>query len=701
LNDYRKLFLFLILLVVLPSILLSIFAINALVGQKILIEKKIKGSYSALALSTRRRIFDEMKRRTQEIEDFVKKSQQTSSSINISQFPLDNSFFSQVFLINNDYEIIYPEPRPLKFQKQRIKIIENFNKFGDGYKLEFEKNTKEGYKEAIEEYNSIVNKERDQNFKSAGHALVVMAHGLFAIARCYLKLKQFEEALDTYHLIPNLFSNYVNAMELHFIVKAKLQIASTQKQLQQFQASYITTLEILEQIIYNEYRLELEEYLYYKESIQQLLTELEAKPSFLAKEKEQLHRQYQEIVKKQEKHVSQESALEMAKSYIIPKLKKLGPEIFRNTNYMSYRDKNEWGLSYVIQIPEIPDNRELIVCPIDLQQCIEQVINPIIETQDLGKDITIMVVDRDEPSIQERSFPVATVSMEPVLPFLEIVVDIKNIRSLDDLTRYQSYLYFGGIVIVILVLFVGVCGFIVTLIREVKGARLKSDFVSNITHELKTPLTAIKMFVETLLMERTRSQEEQKECLQIISSESDRLSRLIDRILDFAKMAQKKRIFQFSIENVGEVVENTVEQFKKQILEQNCDIKVSIEEGLPAISIDRQAIIEALINLLSNAYKYTNHNKKIEIICYRRKNDIAIKIKDNGIGIPRHEFQRIFQKFYRIDSTLTRKVEGTGLGLSLVTSLVKVHNGKVKIQSRVGVGSEFTIRLPIQENSQS
>lgn len=275
---------------------------------------------------------------------------------------------------------------------------------------------------------------------------------------------------------------------------------------------------------------------------------------------------------------------------------------------------------------------------------------------------------------------------------------LKNVRSLDELSHYRSRLYSTGIIVIILTLILGIYVSFATFVKAAKSTRLKSDFVSSVTHELKTPLTAIKMFVETLLMGRAKNKEEQKEYLQIIASESERLSRLIDRILDFARMEQRKRTFHFNYEDIKDVVEEVSLHFQNQILNQDsCEINLSIEENLPKLFLDKEAIRDVMMNLISNAHKYNNKDKQIIDIKIEKvgSHEIVVSVKDNGIGIPRHETNRIFEKFYRIEDPLSRRIEGTGLGLALVKSIIKAHRGKVRVQSKINLGSEFIITLPV------
>ncbi len=688
----RTLFLFLILMVALPSILLSIFAVNALVGQKILIEEKIKKSYETLAYNTRRRIFEELDKHEEVVKSFVSKFHQTGQVVRPSNFPLDNSLFSKVFLVTADYQVVYPEERPSYSVSQQITFSDNDSKFYEGYVLEYQE---KDYSAAILEYEKIMAEEKEQNFKSSGNALV-------AIARCYLKMQKYDQSLETYHHLTTLFNDNSNLMGLNFVIAAKYQIAEIYRRQEQWKQGYLTLTRLLKDIIFNEYRLKASQYEHYYQRVTNLLEEMKEQIPPLEKAKLLALENYEDIIEGRNTKLQEERNVKNARKHLLPELRILVSSTAKSSGYIFYRDEERQQLAYFLEVPELPKDVGFIICELNFSYWIQEVILPILESQEAGKDVFMTLMDQGKSisgNIQKQFSPVVSLSMAPKFPFWEMAVYLKDIRSLDDLTRDQSYLYFGGIVIVIMVFLVGVCGFIVTLIRRIKSARLKSDFVSNVTHELKTPLTAIKMFVETLLMGRVTSKEEEKECLQIISSESERLSRLIDRILDFAKMEQRRRTFDFELANIAEIVETTVAQFKKQIPEESCQFLVQLDEKLPHILIDEEAISEALINLLSNAYKYIDRaERKIEVLCRLRREYIAITIKDNGVGIPRHDMQRIFEKFYRVENTLTRPVEGTGLGLPLVSSIVKAHNGKIKVQSKVGVGSEFTIRLPLKVN---
>jgi len=233
--------------------------------------------------------------------------------------------------------------------------------------------------------------------------------------------------------------------------------------------------------------------------------------------------------------------------------------------------------------------------------------------------------------------------------------------------------------------------------REMTLAQRKSDFVSSISHELKTPLTSINMFVEMLLLKLYKNEADEEEYLNVIQKECNRLIRLVDRVLDFAKIENKKMEFHYKQESINEVILYTVGIFQPQLAENDCKITTNLAENLPQLQIDKDVISEALLNLLNNAVKYSLEEKRVTINTYIVNNHVAIEVIDKGIGIPEYHQKKIFEPFYRVNDSLSKDAEGTGLGLAYVKYIAEAHEGKVTVQSEVGHGSKFTLLLTISK----
>ena len=230
--------------------------------------------------------------------------------------------------------------------------------------------------------------------------------------------------------------------------------------------------------------------------------------------------------------------------------------------------------------------------------------------------------------------------------------------------------------------------------KEMALARLKSDFVSNVSHELRTPLSLIRLYAETLEMGRLTNKEKYQEYYQIIRKESERLTALINNILDFSRIEAGRKEYEFRDTDLRELVCNTLESYRYQI-EQHGFIFEEKIEPVPAMRIDREAMARSLVNLVNNALKYSQDRKYIGVNLYRENGSVKLEVIDHGIGIPAQEQGKIFEKFYRVGDPLVHNTKGSGLGLSLVRHIVQAHGGNVVVDSMPGRGSKFTIALPV------
>lgn len=231
--------------------------------------------------------------------------------------------------------------------------------------------------------------------------------------------------------------------------------------------------------------------------------------------------------------------------------------------------------------------------------------------------------------------------------------------------------------------------------REMNLARLKSDFVANVSHELRTPLALIRLYAETLELGRLTSKEKYQEYFRIIREESERLTALINNILDFSRIEAGRKEYEFKETNLAELVRSTLDSYRFQIEQNGFQFEENISTDVPPVAVDREAIARSLLNLVNNALKYSKDNKYLGIRLYRANGSVKLEVKDRGIGIPHNELEKIFEKFYRCGDPLVHNIKGSGLGLSLVRHIARAHGGDVEVQSVPQQGSTFTIALPI------
>jgi signal transduction histidine kinase len=233
---------------------------------------------------------------------------------------------------------------------------------------------------------------------------------------------------------------------------------------------------------------------------------------------------------------------------------------------------------------------------------------------------------------------------------------------------------------------IGIGGWLIwrDLGRQVRLARQKTDFVSNVSHELKTPLTSIRMFSE--LLANNPDPDRQKRYSEIIVNESSRLTRLINNVLDFARMERGETRYKREIFDLNELVRETLKGFRPNFASDGVD-----STSLPVLG-DRDAIAQVLLNLLSNAEKYGDG--RIDVTTQREENGLAkVQVSDRGPGVPHGSEQKIFQQFYRAHNSLNSGIQGAGLGLTLARQIARANGGDVIYGERPGGGSEFTIQL--------
>jgi len=300
-----------------------------------------------------------------------------------------------------------------------------------------------------------------------------------------------------------------------------------------------------------------------------------------------------------------------------------------------------------------------------------------------------------EPAFRSREEAgmLTVVNASAVYPGMKMGIYAGDSSKVVAYYRRRNFLILS--VIVILAVSIGLGGYVIIrdTAREMKLSRLRAEFVSNVSHELKTPLTSIRMYAETLLDGRYRDRDEMTDYLRTLMSESQRLSRLVGNVLDFSRMEEGRKTYDFRDEDLVEIVRSTMGSFEYMLRENGFAFEVDLPEALPPVRGDREALSAALSNLISNAAKYSSEVKEIRVSAADRGDSEAIEVADRGVGIPEGERKRIFEKFYRIEDDRVG-AGGTGLGLSLVKSILEAHGGSVEVEGREGGGSVFRLIVP-------
>lgn len=231
------------------------------------------------------------------------------------------------------------------------------------------------------------------------------------------------------------------------------------------------------------------------------------------------------------------------------------------------------------------------------------------------------------------------------------------------------------------------------LSRELAAARLQADFVSAVSHEFRTPLTSMRQFTEMLNEDGSLPAEKRRVFYQAQARATNRLSRLVESLLDFGRMEAGARPYRLEPLDVGQLVKTVVEEFQQETGSDGSEIECVVPDEGPTVNGDREALAQALWNLLDNAVKYSGESKKIQVEV-EEGDPLAIRVRDQGFGIPSSERPRVFRKFVRGSNASSHGIKGTGIGLAVVKHIVDAHGGEISIESEPGQGSTFTIQLP-------
>jgi len=346
------------------------------------------------------------------------------------------------------------------------------------------------------------------------------------------------------------------------------------------------------------------------------------------------------------------------------------------------------------------DNR-IIGCSIDERELKNRIVQLISQIYTDARILTILD-QNGEPLISPElkqpinwHFPFASVEIGELLPRWEAAAYLTDPDFIASQARHSALML--GILIAFLFVTIATGGFLVVraLQIEVRQAQQKTTFVANVSHELKTPLTSIRLFAEMMKEGRQTDPEKRRTYLDIMVSETDRLTRLINNVLDFSRSKKGRRIYDKKPVNIIEVCREMVENQKVR-LEHN-GFSVSFETSIAEVNavVDPEAVKQALLNLLSNSEKYSADEKWVRIEIGKDDSAVLIRVMDHGIGVKAADTKKLFREFFRADDSLTARVRGTGLGLAISRQIIRDHGGDIRYMPNHPKGSVFEIRIPV------
>ena len=339
---------------------------------------------------------------------------------------------------------------------------------------------------------------------------------------------------------------------------------------------------------------------------------------------------------------------------------------------------------------------------IDERSFVMDILSPRIQ-EAAGEEFVLAVVgDNDsEPLFSTGEIgpdPLPQLSRLWLFPDYSLGIRLRG-KSIDELLKERFTRNLTLILALDILLVVAAWFLYRTIRRETDLIRMKSDFVSTVSHELRTPLSLIRMYAETLEMGRVVNDEKRKRYEATIVKETDRLTRLVNNILNFSRIEAGRKQYHFRPIDLNAVVRSVLDTFISHVQELGFDPVVSLDQNLPAILADEEAVSEAVINVLDNAVKYSDREKYLRVVTGSSDGMAFVEIEDHGIGISREDQKKVFDTFYRVSTGLVHNARGSGLGLALVRHIVDAHGGKVEVRSEQHQGSAFRLLFPFENTT--
>ncbi|MBN1819576.1 MAG: HAMP domain-containing histidine kinase [Prolixibacteraceae bacterium] len=651
-----------ILVVVLSGSILTWFSINNISNQKVLTEKRIQEEQRELTA----RFSDVLQK---QIENVTAGFSNEISSIDVLKDSLnkkagENDFISQSFILKNNGDFIYPNFTGISDNIIKPKFSSRFKStFNEGEKAEFAENN---LKSAREKYLQCL---------QISTAKIDSVKALNAVGRVSIKLKEYENAIQQYNSICLNYSDISDENGVPYIYYAVPQLlkitnaGNLVKQLPVFES-------VFEKMEKGEILLNFNTKDWLTQSVKSLQEIAVNNPGEL------------DNVKSLERHILQQlQFVEEYRSALSELLKKGSLDQFLNA-----------GNDYKVVRSFSGNSQKLLLIntnftnPAGFLIDSEKLFETLNKTElQLGFefDYIIEFVSGYHSNSAGQNL-IYTSQLNPWFPGQMLQIKPANENLIKDLVQRRSWIYGISTLLLLVAMVLGVVLIVRDILREKHLARLQSDFISNVTHELKTPLTSISMFAESMLLKRVKKDSDKDEYLSIILKESERLKRMINNILEFSKLEKGKSEYHFAPTNLASLVTMAIHEFDYWFEKEGFEVVSELDNQIEA-KVDPEKMKQVFENLLNNAIKYSTLTKKITTRLYLNTNYIHIEFEDSGIGISEKEQAHIFEKFYRINHK--ESVSGTGLGLTVVKEIVEAHNGKIEVSSEVGKGSKFSIIL--------
>ena len=525
------------------------------------------------------------------------------------------------------------------------------------------------------------------------------------IGRVQLKDGDPAAAIRTYRGLLRRYPNERDLDRMYLRFLAQYQIAVSLEGMERYPDALDALLELNRDLLARSDAITQAQYSYFSNLVQTLAPQILNRPEL--QDRPDYAQAFRALAEQNKKRISEKHFVHLLASELSEmsfKRKRFMPRV----QYLSARAE---GDPFLLAYRTVPDARQnyvtgILAAQIDLKELQSELFSALRNlNSDTQASVAILGSGGDVVIGHQsaRGALMATQDLMPPFDFWQVgiyLVDVPTAIQRLDLRR-TLWLWFVSLMLVSIL--IGGYWFILRARRQAYLSRSQTTFVSKVTHELRTPLTSIKMFAELLEIQMAEAPEaaqagfprNTRQYLDLIQHECDRLGRLIDRVIHFSRVERSAEQYQLEPRDVGEVVTRSVESFRPHANVHGFRLELEVENGLPEVRLDADAISQVMLNLLTNAVQYSVREKEIHVRVRGADGGVAIEVLDRGIGIRPRDRERVFDKFYSTWRRMDARTQGgLGLGLTISREIARAHGGDITVESEVGKGSTFTVFLP-------
>jgi signal transduction histidine kinase len=611
---------------------------------------------------------------------------------NLSSTVFSEDSVGQLFLLDADFKIVFPETGSENASGIHWgKEIQN-SRFAQSFQsAEFFEFSQKNYSQATELYKKCALYASSEQFRA------IAFEGL---GRCLLLSEKYDDAYKVYNELSEKWGQLLNNAGHPYGIIAKFQLYEIASKRRDTESSLGILVSLYKQIRGGTWLISQPVYDFYIAEIESILNKRLIDNKF-----PEIQKSYSGIQKRQSPY----GQILLFKSFlernVIPGIKEKLSLSREGNETMQGRlpgsvENDFFMVSYAILQDLQPGKIFYSSLYWNLNLLKNRMIPKILN--DLSKDsgLDFKIIDEKDQNISSGKdeltsgeFTALAFRIFP-LPW-KLLVSHPEIKALEKTARREIFFYGFLLTVIVALMLFGAVMIARDISRESETNRLKTEFVNNISHELKTPLTLIRLYGETLQRKENLTNEEKKDCYEIITKESERLSHLINNVLDFSRIEMGRKEFDLRKGYLQDVVLDTLESYRYHLEKKGFAIHSDISCDLPEMNFDGEAIASVLVNLLSNAMKFSPKEKEVTVKLFGDKGNAVLQVADKGIGISQKEIPKIFQRFYQSDNKIASEAKGSGLGLTLAKHIIEAHGGTIEVESEVGNGSRFVVRIPL------